>query len=117
MAFLTDEHVPSVFATTLRSHSYTVCRAKDVFGERTRDEELLRYCATEEVVFVTHDKKDFVGEIGQKNPHNGIVICTDANYLRGRSEHAVGTLERILSYYPLDELAGDLVWLGQWRTE
>lgn len=41
MPFLTDEHVPSVFVTTLRSHGCTVSRAKDEFEEGTLDDELL----------------------------------------------------------------------------
>ena len=59
MSFLTDEHVPRVFITTLRSNGYEVVRAKDVFGEATDDEELLRYAGKNGFVLVTHDKKDF----------------------------------------------------------
>jgi len=43
-AFCTDEHVPSVFVTTLRSNGYDVVRANDIFGEGTEDRELLTYC-------------------------------------------------------------------------
>ncbi|MDL5362027.1 DUF5615 family PIN-like protein [Halalkalicoccus sp. NIPERK01] len=95
----------------------SVLRTKDVFGENTRDDELLRYCATEGYVLITHDRKDFGGETGRSIEHDDIVIYTDANYLRNHPEHAVGTLERILSYYPLNELADELVWLDQWRTD
>lgn len=57
--FLTDEHVPSVFITALRSSGYDVERANDTFGEATDDERLLEYCAKNGHLLVTHDKKDF----------------------------------------------------------
>lgn len=40
ISLFTDEHVPSVFVTTLRSSGYEVVRANDVFGEATNDREL-----------------------------------------------------------------------------
>ncbi|QLH77983.1 hypothetical protein HZS55_12035 [Halosimplex rubrum] len=72
MAVLTDEHVPSVFITTLRSNGHEVV-------------------------------------------HAGLVVYTDANYLRDDPEDAVRTLERVFAHYPPEELHGGLVWLDQWR--
>jgi len=43
MRFLTDEHVPRVFISTLRSNGHDVRRANDVFGEGTDDERLLEF--------------------------------------------------------------------------
>lgn len=115
MSFLTDEHVPRVFVTALRSNGYRVVRANEEFGQATDDEQLLRYCATQGHVLITNDKKDFGGRIGTTVDHAGIVIYTDANYLRDEPEDAVRTLDRVLSYYPRHELANELVWLDQWR--
>lgn len=47
VSFCTDEHVPSVFVTTLRSNGYEVVIANDVFGEETDDRRLLAYGAEE----------------------------------------------------------------------
>lgn len=115
MSLLTDEHVPSVFVTTLRSHGHEVVEARDALGEATDDESLLRYCAENGHLLVTHDKKDFAGELADATEHAGVVVYTDANYLRDDPESAVRTLERVLSRYPPDELTNELVWLDQWR--
>ena len=59
-SFFTDEHVPSVFSTTLRSSGYAVIRANDEFGEETNDRELLEYCVNKDHIYITNDKKDFI---------------------------------------------------------
>lgn len=114
-SLLTDEHVPRVFVTTLRSNGYPVVRAKEVFGESTVDERLLRHCARENHVFVTHDRTDFAGVMSDRIDHSGILIYTDANYLRDEPEDAVETVERAFRYLPPDELENRTVWLEQWR--
>ena len=116
VSFLTDEHVPSVFITTLRSSGYTVVKAKNVFGEETDDGELLEYCGNAGHVLVTHDKKDFSGAIGDRVDHSGIVIYTDPMFLRDSPEEAVRLLDRIIEFYPPAELEGQRVWLDQWRS-
>lgn len=75
--FCADEHVPSVFVTTLRSNGYPVVRADEILGESTEDERLLEHCATEEYVLLTHDKKDFGGEVGAAVSHAGVVVYTN----------------------------------------
>lgn len=57
-SFLTDEHVPRVFVTVLRSNSHTVIEVRDVFGEATNDEELLAYCSQE-----SHPPTELAGEV------------------------------------------------------
>lgn len=114
-SFVTDEHVPSVFVTTLRSAGYDVTRAKDAFGEATDDEELLHYCAEQNALLVTHDKKDFAGDVETAVDHAGIILYTNANFLRDYPEEAAQTLERVLTHYSADDLENELVWLDQWR--
>ena len=114
-SILTDEHVPSVFVTTLRSSGFEVVEANDAFGEGTADERLLAYCEEHGHVLVTHDKKDFAGRLDAAIDHAGIVVYTDANYLRDDPEGAVATVERILTHYPPEELVDEVVWLDQWR--
>ena len=115
MAVFTDEHVPSVFVTTLRSSGYDVLEANEVFGEGASDRELLEYCGEHGHVLVTNDRKDFAGELSRAVSHAGIVVYTDADYLRTDPAGAVQTLDRIFSQYPPSELSNDLVWLDQWR--
>lgn len=112
---LTDEHVPRVFVTTLRSNGHEVLEATDVFGEGTDDERLLRHCGENGYLLVTHDKKDFADGLSDAVDHAGIVVFTDPNYLRDEPEAAVLTLERALAHYPRAELANELLWLDQWR--
>lgn len=109
MTFLADEHVPRVFVTTLRSNGYEVREAKATLGAATADKRLLEYCGEHGYLLITHDKKDFAGDLREAVSHAGIVIYTDGNYLRDEPEAAVRTLERVLDAYPRDELADALV--------
>lgn len=115
MRFLTDEHVPRVFVTTLRSNGHDVVRANDVFGEATDDESLLEFCAENDRVLVTNDKKDFAGDLSAAIDHRGLVVYTDPTFLLNDPEGAVRTVERVLSHYQPSELANEIVWLDQWR--
>jgi len=114
VSFLTDEHVPSVLVTTLRSHGHSVVRANDVFDEATEDSRLLEYCAAEGTLLVTHDKKDFGGTTGENIDHAGIVLYTDPVPLRDDPSRVVRTIETILDQYPLQDLENERVWLDQW---
>ena len=115
MTLLTDEHVPRVFVTTLRSNGHDVVEAKSAVGASTTDERLLQYCAENDTVLITHDQKDFAGELAETVSHAGIVIYTDGEFLRDAPESAVRTLERVFDAYPTAELADEIVWLDQWR--
>lgn len=115
MEFLTDEHVPRVFVTTLRSTGHPVETANAVFGEATDDEQILGYCGAEGSVLITHDKKDFSGEVADAIDHAGIVIYTDANYLRDEPEAAVRTLESVLDHVTPIQFENQIVWLDEWR--
>jgi predicted nuclease of predicted toxin-antitoxin system len=74
VSFVTDEHVPSVFVTTLQSSGFDVTRATAVFGEGTVDRQLLEYCAEHDHILITNDKKDFTGALAEAIDHAGIVI-------------------------------------------
>ncbi|PSP76634.1 hypothetical protein BRC86_01190 [Halobacteriales archaeon QS_3_64_16] len=104
-----------MFVTTLRSKGHDVRRAIEELGEGTDDYELLSYCVENEATLLTHDKKDFAGETETTVDHDGIVIYTDANFLRDRPEEAVRTLERAFDHYPAPERRNEIVWLDQWR--
>ena len=116
-SFFTDEHVPSVFITTLRSSGYTVIRANDEFGEETNDRELLEYCANKDYLYITNDKKDFTRQFSEQVDHAGIIIYTDPLFLRDSPAEAVNLIDRMLEFYPPEELRNERVWLDQWRTK
>lgn len=109
-SFLTDEHVPRVFITALRSNGHTVTRAIDAFGEGAVDEELLLYCMEHDLILITHDRKDFGGKTGEKVTHNGIIIYTVTPYLRDYPHEVAALTERILSHFPPEELANRIAW-------
>lgn len=56
LSFLADEHVPSVVVTTLRAHGYFVALAKERYGERTVDRELLEAGSADDRVLLTNDR-------------------------------------------------------------
>lgn len=115
VSFLADEHVPSVFVTSVRSNGYPVRTATAEFGEGTNDRDLLEYCAANDHIFITNDKKDFTSEFSNAVDHAGIVIYTDPVFLREAPADAVRLIELILEFYSPEELAGERVWLDQWR--
>ena len=51
--FLLDEHVGRMFERVLTERGYDVEQAKDRFGERTSDSELLEWCHENKVIFLT----------------------------------------------------------------
>lgn len=114
-SFLTDEHVPRVIITSLRSNGHTVVRAIDAFGEATDDEQLLHYCVEHDLLLLTHDRKDFSGETAEQVAHNGILIYTDQAYLRDHPTETAALIERILTHYPPKELENQIAWLDAWR--
>ncbi|WP_394341358.1 DUF5615 family PIN-like protein [Natrarchaeobius oligotrophus] len=116
VSFCADEHVPSVFITTLQSSGYDVIKANTIFGEGTNDRQLLEYCAENEYLFITHDKKDFSGPVSNGVDHAGIIIYTNPVLLRDDPDGVVRTLERVLGYYSPQELAGEQIWLDQWHS-
>jgi hypothetical protein len=52
---LLDEHVGRVFERVLRERGYHVDQAKDLFGERTTDTELLQWCGEHDAVLVSNN--------------------------------------------------------------
>lgn len=114
-SFLTDEHVPSVFVTSLRSNGYPVRKATEEFGEGTIDRKLLEYCAENDHILITNDKKDFTRRFSDTHDHAGIIIYTEPVFLRDSPEDAVSLIEKILETYSSEEIAGERIWLEQWR--
>lgn len=60
----------------LRERGYRVEQAKDRFGERTTDEELLRWCAENDVILLSNNAKDFEALHGDIE-HTGLPLYYD----------------------------------------
>ncbi|MDZ7746570.1 MAG: DUF5615 family PIN-like protein [Halobacteriales archaeon] len=115
MNVVTDEHVPRVFVSTLRLNGYIVHRANDLLGEATDDDALLQRATEEDAVLVTHDVKDFGGPTAETINHAGIIVYTDANWIRDSPAAAVSALDRVREQYTRKALRDEIVWLDQWR--
>lgn len=113
-AFLTDEHVPSVFITCLSSRGYEVVTARSALAAGADDQSLLEYAAERDLVLITHDRSDFA-ELAANESHAGIVIYTDRTAIANEPEATVRVLERALRFYSPAELRGEEIWLNEWR--
>jgi hypothetical protein len=56
-ALLTDNHIRQPIVDALRRAGWDVVRAVDLFGESNEDEEIFRYAAEHERVFLTNDQR------------------------------------------------------------
>lgn len=84
VSFCTDEYVPSVFVTALRSNGYVVETANGVLAREPTIGSSWSTAAKRHV-FVRHEKKDFSGKLADSVDHAGIVIYTDPSFLRSVS--------------------------------
>lgn len=109
LRLLTDEHVPSVAVAALRSEGSSVTTARERFGERTVDPELL--VATDELerTILTNDR-DFV-RLHETVEHSGIVIYTTQSL---GSDQFVRGLSRIDAYMDQEDLRDSVQWLEHW---
>jgi len=111
--FLLDEHVGRVFERVLRERGYTVLQAKDQFGERTTDESLVRWCASNETMLISNNAKDFE-RLHRKLDHAGIFLYYEQELPDTDPEGLARAIESILEQYGTDEIANQLVDLGEW---
>lgn len=65
---------PECLRQTLHLNGYEAIHAVDALGNGTDDRRLLAYCGDVGHLFVTHDKKDFDGSLGNAVAQAGIVI-------------------------------------------
>lgn len=73
---LLDEHVGRVLERVLRERGLEVEQAKDRFGERTGDAELLRWCGENDVILITNNAKDFE-PLHENHDHAGLFLYRD----------------------------------------
>lgn len=109
LPFLTDEHVPSVVITTLRAHGCSVVLAKEQYGERTVDRELLEAGAADDRVLLTNDRDFLV--LGAETDHAGAIVYTTQDVDPG---DFVGAIQRIDRYVDPEAMWNDIEWLEDW---
>lgn len=109
LRLLTDEHVPSVAVTALRSEGFSVTTARDRFGERTVDPELLSSTGELHRTLLTNDR-DFV-RLHDDVDHAGIVMYTTQSL--GPDQFVRG-LTRMDRYLSPEDLYDSVQWLERW---
>ena len=110
---LLDEHVGRVFERVLREREYDVEQAKDRFGEQTRDEELLEWCADSAAVLVSNNAKDFE-PLHRKHDHAGILLYYDQNRPDTDPEGLARTVDEVFNQYGMEAIENELVDLDEW---
>ena len=110
---LLDEHVGRVFERLLWERGYGVEQAKDRFGERTSDAELVAWCAESETVLLTNNAKDFEA-LHDEYAHAGILLYYDQSLPDTDPEGLARTVDEVFAQYGPDGVANRLVDLGEW---
>lgn len=112
--FLLDEHVRRVFERVLREQGYRVEQAKDRFGERTNDAELLQWCAENSWVLVTNDAKDFES-LHREYDHAGLLLFYAESLPNADPEGLARTVDELVVQYGSDGLANEVIDLDAWH--
>ena len=110
---LLDEHVGRLLERLLRERGFDVEQAKDRFGERTDDAELLRWCAENAVVLLTNNAKDFE-PLHLDHEHAGILLYYDQRLPDTDPEGFARTVDEVFAQYGRTGVKNELVDLGQW---
>jgi predicted nuclease of predicted toxin-antitoxin system len=71
--FLLDHDVPEDLSYLLRELGHEILLLRDVLPRETADPLVLRFAHDHDCVMVTCNRDDFI-ELGQRQPHHGIVI-------------------------------------------
>lgn len=111
---LLDEHVGRVLEQLLRERGHDVTQAKDEFGENTEDATLLEWCATNEVVLVTNNAKDFEPLAGER-AHAGILLYYDQSLPETDPEGLAQAIDEVFTQYGMAGVTNELVDLGEWH--
>lgn len=111
--FLLDEHVSRVFERLLEERGHVAEQAKDRFGERTIDAELLQWCDDHGAVLLTNNAQDFT-TLHDRQSHAGIVIYRRQDLLDEDPIGVAQAVDRIIAQYGTDGVADELVELDEW---
>ena len=110
---LLDEHVGRVFERTLRERGYDIEQAKDRFGERTTDAELVSWCGESGTVLLTNNAKDFE-RLQETQQHAGILLYYDQNLPDRDPEGLARTVDEVFNQYGSAAVENEIVDLDEW---
>ncbi|MFC7042184.1 DUF5615 family PIN-like protein [Halonotius sp. GCM10025705] len=110
---LLDEHVGRVLERLLRERGHEVRQAKDEFGEYTDDAALFEWCATNGVVLITNNAKDFE-PLASEQPHAGILLYYDQSLPATDPEGLAQTIDEVFTQYGMAGVENELIDLGEW---
>ena len=110
---LLADHVTRVFESVLGERGFSVEQAKDRFGERTTDRELLRYCGDNGVLLITNNVKDFEPLHG-RIAHSGLLVYHDQQLPDVDPEGLARAVEEVLRQYGVSGVEDELVDLEEW---
>jgi hypothetical protein len=110
---LLDEHVGRVFERVVRERGHDVDQAKDVFGEETADEALLRWCEKHDAVLVTNNAKDFE-PLHRRLDHAGVFLYRRQRLPDVDPEGLARAVDEVFGQYGVDGVRNELVDLDEW---
>lgn len=110
---LLDEHVGRVFEHVLRDRGYDVIQAKDRFGERTTDRDLLRWSGQNDVPLISNNAKDFE-PLHREEDHAGLLLYYEQSLPDDDPEGLARAVDAIRDQYGADALQNEIVALDTW---
>jgi len=110
---LLDEHVGRVFERVLRERGFDTAQAKDEFGERTTDADLLQWCRDHDAVLLSNNARDF-RLLHEDYDHAGVFLFRDQRLPDEDPEGLAHTVAVVLEQYGGDEVTNELVDLDEW---
>lgn len=110
---LLDEHVGRVLEHVLAERGFRVEQAKDRFGERTTDAELLAWCEEHGYLLLTNDAKDFEA-LHADQSHAGLLVYFDQALPDDDPEGLARAVEIAIVQYGIEGIADELVDLQEW---
>ncbi len=88
-------------------------QAKDEFGERTADREILARCDDDELGLITINARDFE-PLHREHGHAGILLCHDQDLPDTDPEGLARAVEVVFDQYGSDGIVDELVELDAW---
>ncbi len=112
VAILLDEHVGRIFERVLGEQGFRVEQAKDRFGERTTDAELLTWCAENDYLLLTNNARDFE-RLHRDERHAGLLLYYNHRLADDDPEGLARAVDEVVSQYR-GQLGDELVDLDEW---
>ena len=102
-----------VFEGVLRAQGYTVTQAKDEFGERTVDKELVDWCSRNDHLLMTNNASDFE-LLHEAYNHPGMMFYRNQDLPDADPEGLARVIDVIFEQYTQESLENHIVELDHW---